>query len=140
MSGDIARVDRLDNAGQPGGGGPVGGPPQIVDIDAFAVFLVAPLRPETRHCVQQRALRRAGVEDRLVDAVAKFLLPTRQRRKAALAAVPVAGNSIEQRQRQAVTLKPLGDRLGRVIIGEKELDPLNPARAAASNRSRNPMS
>src|SRR5713226_1489493 len=46
IAGNVAGVDRLDDGGEAGVGDPVGGPAQIVDIDALAFFPVAPLRPQ----------------------------------------------------------------------------------------------
>jgi len=76
----------------------------------------------------------------LVDPVAEFLLAPGQRGEAALAAGPIAGHGVEQRETQAIALEPLGDRLGRVVVGNRNSTPVKPARAAASNRSRKPMS
>ena len=105
---------------------PIGGPAQIVDIDALALALVRPSRPQPRHRVHERALRRLGVADRGIDPVAELLLAAGQRGEAALAAGPIAGGGVEQRQRKAILLEPLGDGLRRMIIGEEELDRLEP--------------
>src|SRR5437868_10934288 len=74
--------------------------------------------------MQEAAAARFRVEDRLVDAVAEFLLASGLRGKAALAAGPVAGHGVEQRQGQSVLLEPLGDGFGWVLVGEQKLDRL----------------
>src|SRR5260221_14127185 len=83
----------------------------------LALFLVPPLGPQPRHRVQQPAIGGLGVEDRLVDPVAEFLLASRQRGETALATGPIAGNGGEQRQAQAVLFKPLGDAHGAGLVG-----------------------
>jgi len=90
----------------------------------LALFLVPSLGPQPRHRVQQPAIGGLGVEDRLVDPVTEFLLASRQGGEAALATGPIAGNGVEQRQGQAVLFEPLGDRLGRMLVREQELDAL----------------
>src|SRR5271156_4147410 len=45
-----------------------------------------------------------------------------QRRKTLFACVPITRRQIEERLRQAITMQPLADLLGRVCVGKQELD------------------
>jgi hypothetical protein len=81
------------------------------------------------------AAERPGVADRLPDAAAELLLAPGQGGEAALAAGPVAGREVEQRLGQAVLAQAAGDRLGRVLVGEQELD----AGEARRGRRREPV-
>src|SRR5205085_2711321 len=54
----------------------------------------------------------------------EFLLASGLRSKTALAAGPVTGHDVEQRQGQSVCFEPLGDGFGRVLVGKQKLDRL----------------
>ena len=56
------------------------------------------------------------------EAGLELVEPAGQGGEPPLAFVPAAGRQVEQGLGQPVALEPLGDRLGRMIVGEKELD------------------
>ncbi len=127
IAGDVAVVDRLDDHRDALAGEPLGGVAQIGDVDALALGAVAPLRPQPGHRVQQPALRRFGVDQRLLDAGAELRLAPRQRRHPALAGRPVAGRHVEQCLDQPVRFEPGGDGFGRMVVGAEIFDRLEAA-------------
>ena len=101
--------------------------PQIRDVGALGLRPVASGRQDPGHCVQQLAVRRLGVAERLFDAVTEFLLAPNQGRGAALPRRPVAGRHVEQCLDEPVAVQLLGDDLGRMLIGGEILDRLEAA-------------
>ena len=68
---------------------------QVRDVDALGGGTIAFRRQHPGHRVQEPALRRLGVDQRLFDPVAEFLLAPGKRTDATLAGRPIAGRHVE---------------------------------------------
>ena len=96
---------------------------RVFDGAAIARFrLRIAARGVAGHHVNPLDAGRRDIVERAGDAGLELLEPVGQRRQPALAFLPATGRQVEQSLRQPIALQPLGDRLGRMIVGKKKLD------------------
>src|ERR1700733_4261195 len=120
IGGHVACVDRLENE---------------IDValgeDRGCIRNRAPvarlsLRVRTRgvagHHVHTANLGRSDIIEHAGEAGLEFVEPCGQRRETALAILPAARRQVEQGLSEAIALKPLGDRLGGMVIRKQKLD------------------
>jgi len=116
-TGDVARVDRLDQQFYPCISQPFGREFQVPDENVLQLLPIGPRGRDAGQAVHLPAAQRPGIVDRRIDATAEFLDTVGQDGDAALAARPVARRQVEQHLREPVLLQPRRHRLGRMVVG-----------------------
>src|SRR5262249_7572499 len=106
---------------------PLGGILQIRNIGALRRNTVVSPRQYSSHGMDETAVRRLGVDQRLFQAVPKFLLAPGQSCDAALTPRPVAGRHVEQCLDEPVPVQLLRNYLGRILVRREILDRLEAA-------------
>ena len=90
-----AAVDRLNHHGHARLCQTIRRVAQVGDVNGFELGFVNTRRAQAGHAVHALAVERLGIDQRLLDAGGKFILPPRQAGEAALTGKPVARRKIE---------------------------------------------
>jgi hypothetical protein len=128
IAGDVARVDRLDQELEPFTRSEIGGAAQIGDEHRLPFRLVVAGRPNARQNMEALAAGGARIAEGALEIGEKGRFPSRQSGKAAIALLAIAGGQVEERQREAMAAEPLGDGVGRRLIGIEAFDAAKAAR------------
>ena len=118
----VAAVERLDHDRDPLGRAALGGVAQVGGEDLGAVARRQPARGRAGQHVDPAAVKRPAVGDRLLDTLPELRLAAGQTRGPGLARRQVAGRDVDQHDLDAGGPRPRRHGLGRVVVGELQVD------------------